>query len=134
MPLSRPYLLSLVSVITGLLLTLDSFPSTNTQVLVPTPVPGMGLIPTRFPRSAVVSFISDVSACSAGVFLLVALCFRLGGVRSDCVPSELATIYLSRRSIYLTPNSNRSFPHQRYKPSRTEVLLRPRVRTPYRRP
>ena len=29
---------------------------------------------------------------------------------------------------------NRSFPHQRYKPSRTEALLRPRVRTRYRRP
>jgi len=29
--------------------------------------------------------------------------------------------------------TNRSFPHQRYKPSRTEALLRPRVRTPYRR-
>jgi len=28
--------------------------------------------------------------------------------------------------------TNRSFPHQRYKPSRTEALLRPIVRTPYR--
>ena len=54
-------MLSLVSVITGLLLTLDSFPSTNTGVLVLTPVPGMGLIPTRFQCSAVVSFISAAS-------------------------------------------------------------------------
>jgi len=30
--------------------------------------------------------------------------------------------------------NNRSFPHQSYKPSRTEVFVRPRVRTPYRRP
>ena len=29
--------------------------------------------------------------------------------------------------------TNRSFRHQRYKPSRTEALLRPRVRMPYRR-
>jgi len=29
--------------------------------------------------------------------------------------------------------TNRSFPLQRYKSSRTEALLQPRVRTPYRR-
>jgi len=30
--------------------------------------------------------------------------------------------------------TNQSFPHQRYKPSRTDALLRPRVPRPYRRP
>jgi len=30
--------------------------------------------------------------------------------------------------------TNRSFPHQRYKLSRTVGLLRPRLRMPYRRP
>jgi len=104
MPLSRPYLLSLVSVITGLLLTLDSFPSTNTSVLVPAPVPGLGLILTRCHCCFVVSFIADVSAYCAAVFLLVVLCFRLGCVRVDCVPSELAATFLSLRSIHLTPN------------------------------
>ena len=108
MPLGRPCIPSRVSVITGRLLTLDSFPSTNTQVLVRASVPGMGLIPTRSRCSAVVSFISDVPACCAAVFLLAVLCLRLGCVRADCVPSELAATFLSLRSIYLTPNPNPS--------------------------
>jgi len=69
-------------------------------------MPGRGFILTLFRCSAVVFFISDVSACCAAVFLLVVLCFRLGGVRADCVPSELAATFLSLRSIYLTPNPN----------------------------
>jgi len=106
MPLSRPCLLSLVSIITGLLLTLDSFPCTNTQVLAPASAPGMGFILTRSRCSAVVSFILDVSACWAAVFLLAVLCLRLRCVCADCVPSELAATFLSPRSIYLTPNPN----------------------------
>jgi len=106
MPLSRPYLLSHVSTAVVLLLTLDSFPSTNTLVLLLTSEPGMGLILTRSRCSAVLSFISDVSACCAAVFLLAVLCHRLGCVRVDCVPSELAATFLSLRSIHLTPNPN----------------------------
>ena len=65
----------------------------------------MGLILTRFRSSAVVSFISVASAYVV-VSSLVVSCFRLGGVRADCVPSELATTFLSLRSIHLTPNPN----------------------------
>ena len=100
---SRPCISSRVSVITGLLLTLDSFPSTNTQVLVLTPVPGMGLIPTRFRCSVAVPFISVAYTYVLGSLLAV-LYLRLGSVRVDCVPSELAATFLSLRSIYLTPN------------------------------
>jgi len=64
----------------------------------------MGLILTRLRCSAVVSFISDVSGYCAGVFLLAVLYSRLGCVRVDCVLSELAAMFLSLRSIYLTPN------------------------------
>ena len=114
MPLSRPCLLRLISAPAGLLLTLDSFSSTDTAVLALTPVPGMGPIHTRFRCSAVVSFISDVSACCAAIFLLVALCFRLGGVRADRVRSELAAMFLSLRSIYLTPNPKFLIFHTEY--------------------
>ena len=95
MPLSRPCLLSLVSAPAGLLLTLDSLLCTNTLVLVLASVPDVGLICIHHWCPAVVSFIADVPATCAVFFLLVVLCFRLGGVRVACVPSELAATFLS---------------------------------------
>jgi len=40
----------------------------------------------------------------ASVFLLAVLCFRLGGVSVNPVPSKLAATFLCLRSIHLTPN------------------------------
>jgi len=64
-----------------------------------------------------------------------------GGYRTDC---ELAShkrltghskgFWGDSETEWDRDVTNRSFPHERYKPSRTEALLRPRVRTPYRRP
>jgi len=105
MPLSRPCLLSLIPAPAVHLLTLDSFPSTITQVLVLTPVPGMRLIPARFRCSLAVPFISVAYTYVRGS-LLVVFRLRLGCVRVGCVPSELAATFLSLRSIYLTPNPN----------------------------
>jgi len=79
--------------------------NTNTQVLVRPLVPGMGLIPTRFWYSAAVS-LNSVASAYVVVSSLVVSCSRLGDVRVDCVPSELAATFLSLRSIYLTPNPN----------------------------
>ena len=63
----------------------------------------MGLIPTRFRCSPCVPFLSVASTYVVGS-LLVVFQFRPGGVRADCVPSELAATFLSLRSIHLTPN------------------------------
>jgi len=63
----------------------------------------MGLIPTRLRCSVAVPFISVAYTYVLGS-LLVVFRLRLGCVRVDRVPSELAATFLSLRSIYLTPN------------------------------
>jgi len=73
--------------------------------VVPASAPGIGLIYTPCYCTVVVTFISAASAYVV-ISLLVVLYYRHGGVRVDCVPSELAAMFLSLRSIYLTPNPN----------------------------
>ena len=68
-------------------------------------MPGTGLILTHCRCPVVSSFIS-VAAAHVVVFSLVVSCSRLGCIRVDCVPSELAAIFLSLKLLYLTPHPN----------------------------